>query len=306
MSTNPGATRVCVRYPKEMSVFDIIFICFIGSGLTLTLITIRQRKANKYLKDLSSATKIITDNEYSEIGIAIRAGEYLVKCPDCAEFIKLEANVCKNCHRDVATFTQGKREELAKISELKTLARQSKDAASKSTGIRVAVVIFAILGSYLLFNFVSTAISNNKTENSVADRTSAIDAEYSKWNSAVTKCGSAFDVTKDYDGDSPLENLYIGIQFPTEEMTNFWSSNKGTALDCISSSIYGIKLSNYFSVDQAGGLPLIDAYLYDQEFSDETVRGETGQKNAFYNASIHQSSEYDVFTISLYWNVEGL
>ena len=148
-----------------MSVFDIIFICFIGSGLTLTLITIRQRKANKYLKDLSSATKIITDNEYSEIGIAIRAGEYLVKCPDCAEFIKLEANVCKNCHRDVATFTQGKREELAKISELKTLARQSKDAASKSTGIRVAVVIFALLGSYLLFNFVSTALSNNKIEN---------------------------------------------------------------------------------------------------------------------------------------------
>ena len=289
-----------------MSVTDIIFICFIGSGLTLTLITIRQRKANKYLKDLSSATKIITDNEYSEIGIAIRAGEYLVKCPDCAEFIKLEANVCKNCHRDVATFTQGKREELAKISELKTLARQSKDAASKSTGIRVAVVIFAILGSYLLFNFVSTAISNNKTENSVADRTSAIDAEYSKWNSAVTQCGYALRITKDYVGDSPLENLYIGAQFPVRDMTNFWGSSQGTALDCFSSLIYGIKLSKYFSVDQAGVLPLKDAYLYDQEFSDETVKGETGQKNAFYNASIYQSSEYDVYTISVYWNVDGL
>ena len=289
-----------------MSVTDIIFICFIGSGLTLTLITIRQRKANKYLKDLSSATKIITDNEYSEIGIAIRAGEYLVKCPDCAEFIKLEANVCKNCHRDVATFTQGKREELAKISELKTLARQSKDAASKSTGIRVAVVIFAILGSYLLFNFVSSAISNNKTENSVADRTSAIDAEYSKWNSAVTQCVYALRITKDYVGDSPLENLYIGAQFPVRDMTNFWGSSQGTALDCFSSLIYGIKLSKYFSVDQAGVLPLKDAYLYDQEFSDETVKGETGQKNAFYNASIYQSSEYDVYTISVYWNVDGL
>ena len=306
MSTNPGATRVCVRYPKEMSVFDIIFICFIGSGLTLTLITIRQRKANKYLKDLSSATKIITDNEYSEIGIAIRAGEYLVKCPDCAEFIKLEANVCKSCHRDVATFTQGKREELAKTSELKTLERNSKDVANKSTGIRVAVVILVLLGSYLLISFVSTAISNNKAEKSVADRTSAIDAEYSKWNSAVTQCGYALRITKDYVGDSPLENLYIGAQFPVRDMTNFWGSSQGTALDCFSSLIYGIKLSKYFSVDQAGVLPLKDAYLYDQEFSDETVKGETGQKNAFYNASIYQSSEYDVYTISVYWNVDGL
>jgi hypothetical protein len=289
-----------------MSVTDIIFICLIGSGLTLTLITIRQRKANKYLKDLSSATKIITENEYSEIGIAIRAGEYLIKCPDCAEFIKLEANVCKNCHRDVSAFSQNKREELAKTSQLRTLERTSKDVANRSTGIRFAVVIFAILGSYLLFNFVSTAISNNKTENSVADRTSAIDAEYAKWNSAVTKCGYALRITKDDVGDSPLENLYIGVQFPAKDMTNFWGSSQGTALDCFSSSIYGIKLSKYFSVDQAGAIPLKDAHLYDQAFSDTTVKGVTGQKNANYNASIYQSSEYDVYTISLYWNVSGL
>jgi uncharacterized C2H2 Zn-finger protein len=289
-----------------MSVTDIIFICLIGSGLTLTLITIRQRKANKYLKDLSSATKIITENEYSEIGIAIRAGEYLIKCPDCAEFIKLEANVCKNCHRDVSAFSQNKREELAKTSQLRTLERTSKDVANRSTGIRFAVVIFAILGSYLLFNFVSTAISNNKTENSITDRTSAIDAEYAKWNLAVTKCGYALRITKDYVGDSPLENLYIGAQFPAKDMANFWGSSQGTALDCFSSSIYGIKLSKYFSVDQAGAIPLKDAYLYDQEFSDTTVKGETGQKNQYYNASIYQSSEYDVYTISLYWNVSGL
>ena len=289
-----------------MSVFDIIFICFIGSGLTLTLITIRQRKANKYLKDLSSATKIITDNEYSEIGIAIRAGEYLVKCPDCAEFIKLEANVCKNCHRDVATFTQGKREELANVSGLKTLARQSKDAANKSTGIRVAVVIFAILGSYLLINFVSTAISNNRIENSAADRTSAIDAEYSKWNSAVTKCGYAFGITKDYAGDSPLENLHIGTQFPIKEMKTFWSTDQGKALDCFSSAIYGLKLSDYFSVNDADALAFEDRYLYDVVFSDASVKGVTGQKNAYFNGSIYQSSEYGVFTISLDWNVDGL
>jgi hypothetical protein len=289
-----------------MSVTDIIFICLIGSGLTLTLITIRQRKANKYLKDLSSATKIITENEYSEIGIAIRAGEYLIKCPDCAEFIKLEANVCKNCHRDVSAFSQNKREELAKTSQLRTLERTSKDVANRSTGIRFAVVIFAILGSYLLFNFVSTAISNNKTENSITDRTSAIDAEYAKWNSAVTKCGYALRITKDYVGDSPLENLYIGAQFPVKDMTTFWGSSQGTALDCFSSSIYGIKLSKYFSVDQAGAIPLKDAYLYDQEFSDTTVKGVTGQKNQYYNASIYQSAEYNVYTISLYWNVSGL
>lgn len=294
-----------MRYPKEMSVFDIIFICFIGSGLTLTLITIRQRKANKYLKDLSSATKIITDNEYSEIGIAIRAGEYLVKCPDCAEFIKLEANVCKNCHRDVATFTQGKREELASVSELKTIARQSKDAANKSTGIRFAVVIFAILGSYLLFNFVSTAISNNKTENSISDRTSAIDAEYSKWNSAVTKCGYAFDITKDYAGDSPLQNLYIGTQFPIKEMKTFWSTDQGRGLDCFSTAIYGLRLSDYFSVNETDALAFEDRYLYDRVFTDASIKGVTGQKNAFYNADVTQSLEYNVYTISLYWNVSG-
>ena len=295
-----------MRYSKEMSVTDIIFICLIGSGLTLTLITVRQRKANKYLKDLSSATKIITENEYSEIGIAIRAGEYLIKCPDCAEFIKLEANVCKNCHRDVSAFSQNKREELAKTSQLRTLERTSKDVANRSTGIRFAVVIFAILGSYLLFNFVSTAISNNKTENSVADRTSAIDAEYAKWNSAVTKCGFAFDITKDYVGDSPLENLYIGAQFPIKEMTTFWSTDQGKALDCFSTAIYGLKLSDYFSVSETDALTFEDRYLYDEVFSDASIKGVSGQKNGFYNANVTQSAEYNVYTISLYWNVSGL
>jgi uncharacterized C2H2 Zn-finger protein len=289
-----------------MSVIDIIFICFIGSGLTLTLITIRQRKANKYLQDLSSATKIVTKNEYSEIGIAMRAGEYLVKCPDCAEFIKLEANVCKNCNRDVSTFTHTKREELANLSELKSLARESKDAANKSTGIRVAVVFLVVLGSYLLFNFVSTAISNNKTENSVADRTSSIDAEYSKWSSAVTRCGYAFRIDKDYVGDSPLENLYVGTQFPIKEMKTFWTTDQGKALDCFSSAIYGLKLSAYFSVNDTDALTFKDRWLYDAVFSDASIKGETGQKNTFYNADLTQSAEYSVYTISLYWNVSGL
>lgn len=295
-----------MRYSKEMSVTDIIFICLIGSGLTLTLITIRQRKANKYLKDLSSATKIITENEYSEIGIAIRAGEYLIKCPDCAEFIKLEANVCKNCHRDVSAFSQNKREELAKTSQIRTSERITKDVANRSKGIRFAVVIFAILGSYLLFNFVSTAISNNKTENSITDRTSAIDAEYAKWNSAVTKCGFAFHITKDYVGDSPLENLYIGAQFPIKKMKTFWITDQGKGLDCFSTAIYGLKLSDYFSVSETDALTFEDRYLYDEVFSNASIKGVSGQKNGFYNANVTQSAEYNVYTISLYWNVSGL
>jgi hypothetical protein len=289
-----------------MRVIDIIFICLIGSGLTLTLITIRQRKANKYLQELSSATKIVTQNDYSEIGIAIRAGEYLVKCPNCAEYIKLEASVCKNCQRDIAGFTQNKREELLKVSEYKTLVRQSQDAANKSKGIKIGLVIFAILASYFLIHFISVAISNNNAEIAVESRTSAIDSEYAKWSSAVKQCEYAFHISKDDVGDSPLEDLYLGVQFPIKEMANFWSSSQGIALDCVSKSILGINLSKYFSVDEKEALIFKDRYLYDQKFSDSDIVGVTGQKNAFYNASIYQSSEYDVYTISLYWNVDGL
>jgi hypothetical protein len=157
-----------------------------------------------------------------------------------------------------------------------------------------------------LFNFVSTAISNNKTENSVADRTSSIDAEYSKWSSAVTRCGYAFRIDKDYVGDSPLENLYVGTQFPIKEMKTFWTTDQGKALDCFSSAIYGLKLSAYFSVNDTDALTFKDRWLYDAVFSDASIKGETGQKNTFYNADLTQSAEYSVYTISLYWNVSGL
>jgi len=285
-----------------MSVIDIIFICFIGSGLTLTLITIRQRKANKYLQDLSSATKIVTKNEYSEIGIAMRAGEYLVKCPDCAEFIKLEANVCKNCNRDVSTFTHTKREELTNLSELKTLARESKDAANKSTGKRVAVVFLVVLGSYLLIHFVSIAISNNNAENAAADRTSAINSEYSIWEAAVSRCGYDFGITKDESADAPMGTLEIGTTVVLKDMANFWTTNQGVALDCFTRTIYGYHVSKYFSVNESEAANFVDRYLYDTEYTDASFKGLVGSEKGFYHGEMWKNEGYGNYTITLHWD----
>lgn len=293
-----------------MSIVDIIFVCFIGSGLALTLITVRQRKANKYLKDLSSATKIHTENEYSEIGIAIRAGEYLVKCPDCAEFIKLEANVCKNCHRDVTAFTEGKRVEQSRISELNTLTRRNQAAKDKSKAKLIVLVVFALLGSFLLINFISSAISSNSEKGAVADRTAAIESEYTKWQTANTRCNYDFAITKDASGENPAGTLNIGFSSKEEEILNIWTTDKGVALDCVSSEILGFKLSKYFTVEEKDILNFEDRYLYDKEFTDVSFKGLVGSKNGFYNGEIFQTEaafgDGLVYFIGIEWDYPAL
>jgi hypothetical protein len=293
-----------------MGVVDIIFVCFIGSGLALTLITVRQRKANKYLRDLSSATKIHTENEYSEIGIAIRAGEYLVKCPDCAEFIKLEANICKNCHRDVTAFTEGKRVEQSRISELNTLARQNQAAKDKSKAKLIVLVVFTLLGSFLLINFISSSISSNNQKSAAESRLSAIDSEYTKWQSATAGCNYDFAIQKNENVENPMGTLSIGFSSDETEILNLWSTDKGRALDCVSSEILGFKLSTYFTVEEKDTLNFVDRYLYDKEYTDASFKGIVGSKNGFYNGEIFQTEaafgDGLVYFIALNWDYPSL
>jgi hypothetical protein len=285
-----------------MNIVNIILICFIGSGLTLTLITIRQRKANKYLKDLSSATKIQTENEYSALGIAIRDGEYLVKCPDCAEFIKLEANVCKNCRADIAQFTQSKREELSRVSKSNNLARQSQVAANKSTGKKIAAVVFLLLGSFLIINLVSTAISSSRDANTAANKVNAFNAEIEKWEAANAQCNYSFGFTKDLEDQTPMANLSMGISADETEIGNIWNTVQGKALDCFSTEILGFKLSTYFSVDKDEP-NFQDRYLYDEEYTDVSFKGVVGSKNGLYNGYIMRSESYGItYLINIEWD----
>jgi len=91
---------------------------FLGLSLSLTVLSVRQRKQTKLLKNLSSSDKVITIGSYSKLGVARKGDELVVKCPACAEWIKLEANICKFCQREVSTFTRELREEVAQLNDL--------------------------------------------------------------------------------------------------------------------------------------------------------------------------------------------
>jgi bisphosphoglycerate-dependent phosphoglycerate mutase len=80
-----------------MEIVQIFFIFMITTSLTLTGFVIRQRKNNRMLGELVAQNKVSGHDRYSRLNVGVKNQEYVSKCPSCAEWINLEAKVCKSC-----------------------------------------------------------------------------------------------------------------------------------------------------------------------------------------------------------------
>ena len=102
-----------------------------------------------------------------------------------------------------------------------------------------------------------------------------------------------------------LLNIFdvIGTVVDVKDMANFWTTVQGKALDCFTSSIYGLKLSKYFSVNELDAANFTDRFLYDKTFSDASYVGLAGSENGFYNGWMWENETPDNnYQISLYWD----
>lgn len=102
--------------------------------------------------------------------------EHEKKCPDCAEFIKLEARVCKHCGREFSDkevreqvekekskFSENKRKRVREKKQIVSRRRESKEVSNslsldldseekKMIGfLFLALLLFAVFGSLLSY-----------------------------------------------------------------------------------------------------------------------------------------------------------
>ena len=93
-----------------MNIYTIFFIFMITTSITLTGFVIRQRKNNRMLGELVAQTKVEYAQRYSSIGVGLQNQTYVSKCPACAEWINIEAKLCKSCQNNVELHNLNLRE----------------------------------------------------------------------------------------------------------------------------------------------------------------------------------------------------
>ena len=175
-----------------MDVFTIIFIFMITTSITLVGFVIRQRKNNRMLGEVVAQSKVDNAQRDSNVGIGVQNQAYVSRCPACAEWINLEAKVCKSCQNDVMSHNLSLKKEMKKIdidiSEAdlarKSLEKAQRDALVKSPifkGLCWFILIFVII---LVGLRVPSTFSYYKATGTPS---SALELAKS-WNSIIEEC----------------------------------------------------------------------------------------------------------------------
>jgi hypothetical protein len=293
-----------------MTIIDIIFIAMIGLGITLTIVVLRQRKANKYLSELSGATRVITDGEYSSIGVAIRSGEKLLKCPECAEYINVEAKICKDCQSDVSSFTSQKGIELQELTNKINAEKTKSSVARKKSTVTIIIGVFS---SILLFTVISTLgdkISERNAKNDLDEKLSRIDQEYRNWKEIAAVCNFTNGIQKNdtdfEDSLSPVSEVGTSQRILRADIQEFWNTDAGTKWDCFSQELIGLKLSTYFAIPEGDPENFSSIYLFDEIFTDGPVIGAAGTNKDGYQGYVF-GTDYgdDGYLMILEWNLDA-
>ena len=186
--------------------------------------------------------------DYQNPNFGFLDGERAAKCPKCAEWIKVEASVCKHCGHEVGEYIQAQMhaqqaEESARIEKLETQLAAEREASqaartkmlkSKKFRLFAAAGTVVVLG---LIAFLSTSLVRN---------------EMAKQPAPVTKVVFDFDSVHPWNPFCPV--VYIVVDQGQDE------ARKAIIED------------TYFGND-GGGLDTYELVLNgDQELRDESIR----------------------------------
>ena len=219
---------------------------------------------------------------------------------------KIDVHRCRNCNTEAQYIYHPRKKEEMKQLRLKRL---------KIAGVIVAVVL-ALAGLNFGANKIKGTVAASRAESNEKSAVQQVEAEYKKWVTAANACNLNEKVDKNSAGDDYPDRRSVFIsQFiePAEDLSLFWKSEEGIALDCVSKRLINVELSSTlnYSAPEIKKLKQFDSIrLYDEVFSDKIEKGALG-KGGKYQAYISFSPADDyrknnIFFLYFNWHLEPI
>ena len=256
-----------------MNILNVFLIFMITTSLTLAGFAFRQRKNNRLLGELLAKDDIIqTSDAASKFGVSLQGGVQVIKCSDCAEWVKLEAMVCRYCGKDVSETNKKIIDDLRALkkeqedAQLRILNQEIEERVLKrenrkqlifkfmknmKVSIPFALVLLIAISALSLFVVDKVKYSNipEKVSRNIPYATEI-------WKNYLNECG----VTKFVVQSSPRpysETYRLDILLMVDDVKNFdWDSSYAKQIDCFTEKAVGFKISE--SADWDGEVDSIE------------------------------------------------
>jgi hypothetical protein len=243
----------------------------ISTSLTLAGFVIRQRKNNRMLGELVAQNKVSVQDRYAKLNVGMKNQEYVSRCPSCAEWINLEAKVCKSCQQNVIEHNSTKKEEMRlldqqakelRIANYVQRRQQLQDAKKTLLGLRkskvfkILVVLFLLV---LLFFAVSNIAATVKYKRATA-MPESVSALRLSWDSAVTDCreyGVAVHPVSELSNEGIVQ-LVFPLQSNFEDFD--WDSSLGKEIICFSKKALAIDVSKKLVLNDVNNIELPNTF----------------------------------------------
>ena len=247
-----------------MTIIQIFFIFMITTSITLTGFVIRQRKNNRMLGELVAQNKVSGHNRYATLNVGMRNQEYVSKCPSCAEWINLEAKVCKSCQESVAEYNSAIRADMLRLDqEAKELQiakeRQNQEQLRSLFKNRIFRISAALTLVVILF-FVTSNILATMKYNKATAMPASPSALVSSWEKFVTWCRVVGASPKPKPESWSSGAVALRIDIPSGLESFDWNSVLGKEIICFSEKALGLDVSKRLDPNAVNNINLQNTF----------------------------------------------
>ncbi len=206
--------------------------------------------------------------EGSDLGVELQGGIQVIKCSSCAEWVKLEAIVCRFCGKDISEITKVIQSELEKRRAEVSRIRDEWDRmkALKQDNHRILVLKFlrnfkiSIPLALLLVSILTVSSFNlmQKAKLMNIPYKVSMNVPYATalWKKYLDECGLEYSI-----GTTDPKKYYLSIfllgtdgQYLQVGEDFYWTSSYADKIDCFTRKSVGFSVSrrveNDGSVDQ--------------------------------------------------------
>lgn len=202
--------------------------------------------------------------EGSDLGVELQGGIEVIKCSSCAEWVKLEAIVCRFCGKDISEITKVIQSELKKrrAEIFQIQAERDRMQALKKDNHRILVLKFlrnfkiSIPLALLLVSILTVSSFNlmqrAKLTNIPEKVSMNVPYATALWKKYLDECGVEYYVYNSTDTEKyHLDIVLLGTngQSLAWGQDFYWTSSYADKINCFTRKSVGFSISRRVEVD---------------------------------------------------------